>query len=1394
MDYRLKVVSGLVCAVFLAVLSVHTPAFAKSASAVSGENDRQRYIVILDDLPLAAYDGRIMSTPERDTESTRLQPTANSFTGASKLDVNSPESQKYLQFLDERFTSFRGEALLRLGRQLPAVHRYRNALNGFATELSAAEVRALRAMPRVKSVQFDEVQRLETDSGPAWIGAKKIHDGSAGVPATGGEGIIVGIIDSGVNWDHPAFQDPGESGSGHNHVNPKGEQLGLCSDAEVLCNDKLIGVFEFVVDDPNTDETEEPNKGKDNAGHGSHVASTAAGNPANVTLNDVPAQIGGVAPNANIISYRVCYIGDAGDPDDDGCQTSAILSAIEQAISDQVDVINYSIGTDAHNPWIVSSSTYAFLNAREAGIFVATSAGNTGPDAGSIGSPANAPWITAVGNATHDRVFASALENLSGGDTAPPNNLIGASFTEGIGVRKIVHARDFGNALCGEGESESGADCDSNTGASSPFAAGTFNGEIVVCDRGEYGRVEKGKNVMLAGAGGYVLANTDDWEEAIVSDNHCLPATHLGLKNGDKLRSWLESGSNHQGGLSGFDIFHIPEAGDLIAISSSRGPNLPPAENVLKPDVIAPGTMILGASSEEDNFVFLTGTSMASPHVTGGGALLKAVHPEWTPSMINSAIIMTATPELALDYDGSVATPHKRGAGRPRLDLAAKAGLYLDETKSDFVAANPSAGGDPKDLNLPGLVDTVCRNSCSFQRTVTDLAGGASWSASAEGFVNGVSVSISPNNFSLANGASRSLTINVDLSQSGIVGSWVYGEVRLTSSGLPDAVFPLAVFADGGELPAEWQISSDEISGWKEFTLSDLSGMPDATFTSGGLVVPTLTVEMLPEDPTNDSPYDGSEGLMTVWHDVPPNTLWLHTETLESTAADLDLFVGRDINNDGIAQAGEELCSSTSPTEIELCDLFTPAAGKYWVIVQNWTATNNPDEVTLKSVVVGKNTLSQLAASGNGMVPFAQAQNVRLSWDNVNAVPGTELMGAVGIGTHRDTPNNIGIVPVSFTKTGVADPETLVLMNGISRGLTLSSNGVHDHSYIDVPPDTESLTVSASGADGLQSENLTIELYREDFDGAFINAPFVASPDTSGSPLASATGSNSNGPTVTVSGSTLVPGRWFAVLKNNRGEHAAVDIQADLSFTGDQFPLRAGLWEASSRPNIAQGFDFSSTGSYRAFLWYTYDEDGEPAWYIAAAPEPEGNVWVANLLRVTNDGRHQQSAPVGHVSVTSLAEEDSIFSFVLFGDEGSDRVFPSLPLGCPTIDESESSYSGLWSTNPVGLGGATVVVNGTSQAFIHYIFDGLGRPVWLIGSPSPQSPTEQEMSLSQLGGFCAVCSADAITSKSVGMFSREFATEDAQSWNLDYVLQSPLSGSVDRTDETEKLTVRQDCE
>jgi hypothetical protein len=432
-------------------------------------------------------------------------------------------------------------------------------------------------------------------------------------------------------------------------------------------------------------------------------------------------------------------------------------------------------------------------------------------------------------------------------------------------------------------------------------------------------------------------------------------------------------------------------------------------------------------------------------------------------------------------------------------------------------------------------------------------------------------------------------------------------------------------------------------------------------------------------------------------------------------------------------------------------------------------------------------------ASGSGIVAAGESQAVRLSWDNVNVPPGTELYGAVGVGNRRESANNIGIIPVTLNVTGSSDPETLVLMNGISRGLSIPGGGMHDRAFIDVPPETVSLTVTAEGLNSGQSDDLEIELYRMDFDDAFAQAPFAMAADTSGNPLAADSGGAGAGPTVTRSGANLIAGRWYAVVKNNGAAHAEVTLRADLEFNGSPIPVQFGLWEPSSRPDIHQGVDFNSAGAYRAMLWYTFNEDGEPTWYQAAAAATDGNVFVAELLRYTNDGTLQHSAPVGYVSFTTLSETDSIFSFVLYGQAGSDRMRALASKNCPTIDESQKSYDGLWARAVVGLGGASGLVNAAAQAFVHYIYDDSGNPVWFTASPSPQSPSTTEMGILQWTGNCPVCTGNEPSSATVGTFTRVFADESNLTWTLDYDLNSPISGTIDRTDEVGKLTIDNEC-
>jgi subtilisin family serine protease len=1377
-----KLVLRLIIAVVLVIPG--TLVMAKAVNLEPLDSDGKRsWIVELADPPVVRFDGKNAATQSANT----LNATAPE-KNDQRLDLLSPQSVAYTRYLDDRMEQFLSSTASVAGGAPEIRARYKNLLNGVALRLTEEQAKLVRALPGVKNVIPNEIHHIETDAGPVLIGASQFWTGVGGLPSAQGEGIVIGIIDTGINWDHVSFQDPAPDG--YNHTNPFGNQLGECSKPEVPCNDKLIGVYDF---------TDEGSMGKGTHFHGSLVASVAAGNRLNVVIEGVNTQLQGVAPRANIISYKACREDDPAteEVDEEGCPSTDIISGLEQALTDGVDVVNMSLGGGQFSPW----STYdmLFLDLRNAGVFTATSAGNNGPDPSSGTNPGLAPWVLAVAAASHTRLTGARLENLSGGATTPPQGIAGEGLDpingspNGVGPVDIVFAGDFGNALCGTGEAAVGVpSCNEISSASNPFAPGTFNGEIVVCERGNYGRVEKGLNVMLAGAGGYILINSESFGESLRLDNHCIPGIHVGYSQGKELKTWLASGGGHMGTMGPFGLSYENGVADILADFSSQGPNTT-VPGTLVPDITAPGVSILGAGKENNDLESSNGTSFSSPHVAGGGALLLSADPSLTPSQLQSMIQTTATTQVR-SYKGNKATPFEMGSGRIQLAEAFHAGLFMHVTGQEFLLANPATGGDPSSLNLPSLVNESCQGMCRFSRTVTDRAGGGTWTASAQNFPAGTQISITPANFSLSSGASQTLTIDFILAPE-TIGDWVFGEILLTSTGLPDQHLTVAVSYFGGDLPPRWDINSSQDGGWVDFLLKLPSALPDATFTSSELVKPDKFSETLIEDPSRDDPYDNIQGVMTQWFQVPENTHWFSNRTLTSSATDLDLYVGHDSDGDGIAEESELLCESITPSDIENCDLLSPVAGDYWVLVQNWAASGPPgDEATLASAIVGPSGDSRLAATGPGIIAADEPFKVRLSWDNVNALPGEEWLSAVSIGSTRDKPGNIGIVPVHFERKGFSAAATFPLMNGTMHGLALEASGMHDRIFIDVPAGASSLTVMAEGATAAQSNGLMLELSRLDFDEGLTDPPFATAAD--GAPVvASATGNNGNGPSLTISGATLEPGRWYAILRNQINAPLAVNIHADVEFSGAPIPIYPGLWAPSSRPGIAQGYDYSFGGPNRVLIWYTYDEDGQPVWFIASNPEVTGNIWTADLLRVTNDGAQQHSTIVGQVSVSLLSLKDSMFSYTLYGESGTDRMRPLTALTCPDVNGTQESYNALWFRGESGLGGASILVNDVTQAQIHYLYDAFGIPRWFLAQNVDEpAPTHPDLPVLQVSGFCAVCASAPVTTQTVGLLSRSFSSETTGSWTLDYMFAPPLTGSVMRTDQIIKLTDTIACE
>lgn len=754
------------------------------------------YIVQLVDPPLALYEGGIAG----------LAPTNPAARGETKLDAQTAASRAYLDYLDQERRQTIAAAERRLGRTLEIAYEYAITLNGFAATLAPAEAEQVAQLPGVAVVERETILEIQTDAGPAWIGAPSIWDGSAtgGLPGTMGEGIIVGVIDTGVDPWNPSFAATGDDGYAHANPLGAGTYLGVCDPANTSppagvvvydptfpCNSKLIGAWGYTTSDDSP---------RDSNGHGSHTASTAAGNIVHNAVISTPTgiftapTISGVAPHANLIVYDGCR-------DEGGCPGSALSAARDQVVLDGVDVVNYSIGSTlpTFDPWF-SAEAVSWLAVREAGIFVATSAGNSGPGEETLGAPGDLPWLTTVGANTHNRAFLNAITLDDG--THPTMTIEGRSMTgPSPAPAPVVFAADYAGALGIDPE-------DARLCADDIFPPGTFSGEIVVCERGEYGRVAKGETVLRGGAGGYVLAQPEaigGGPGALADDPHVLPAIHITYEGYQALQDYLSSAPGTVNGTIEGTTQDVNDShADIMGSFSSRGANrsLP---DIVVPDVTAPGVGIWaayaqGAGGDGDyTFNAILGTSMSSPHVAGAAALLKAVHPEWSPSEIQSALMLTASPDL-LDDDGvTPATPFARGAGQVDLRQAAETGFVMAVTADEFRDADPALGGDVKTLNLPSLGNEDCLGTCQWTRTISStLDEPVTYTVTGMGDP-GLDLTISPASFTLPPFGTQVLSITAETI--GLpVDQWSFGRVVISATApltVPAGHMPVAVYYTG---------------------------------------------------------------------------------------------------------------------------------------------------------------------------------------------------------------------------------------------------------------------------------------------------------------------------------------------------------------------------------------------------------------------------------------------------------------------------------------------------------------------------------------------------------------------------------------------------------------------
>jgi subtilisin family serine protease len=653
-------------------------------------------LVKFDADPAATYKGGIQG----------LGATSPQVTGR-RIRRGEPSVQAYDRFLAGKEQDF-GSALSRAVPRARIVHRFRTIFGGVSVVLPRDQVKKLAGLPNVKTIFPDVLLPLDTDRSTAFIGAPALWSQLGGA-GQAGKGVIVGIVDSGIWPESPSLQDDGGLPAPPAKWTGTACEFGSAKpgDLPYTCDHKLIGARRMMT----TFDTFGPAPGageyftaRDNNGHGSHTATTAAGN-ANVAaeFNGTPLGIlSGVAPRAHLAVYKVCFTVMSGANAGSGsCYTSDSAAAIEQAILDGVDVINFSIG-GGENPYSDAVSL-AFLDAYAAGVFVACSAGNDGPGADTVDH--REPWTTTAAASTTDKLYHGSAQ-LSSASSASLG-LEGVSAYDGtLPAAPVVlsSAAPYSDDLC-----------------LNPAAPGSLAGKVVACKRGTNARVAKSANVAAGGAVGMILYNTSA-AQSLNADIHSVPSLHVDDVQGAALTSFLAAQTGVSASITGVRL--LTGQGDVTAPFSSRGG---PGQSlgISKPDVAAPGVDILAGYSGKlavptgpDGQIFniLSGTSMASPHVAGAAALLKQLHPDWGPGEIKSALMMTATDAVVKEDGVTPATPFDVGSGRIDLTRAGDAGLLISETAENFLAKQ----GNLSLANYPSLYLPVMPGKVAVPRRVVD--------------------------------------------------------------------------------------------------------------------------------------------------------------------------------------------------------------------------------------------------------------------------------------------------------------------------------------------------------------------------------------------------------------------------------------------------------------------------------------------------------------------------------------------------------------------------------------------------------------------------------------------------------------------------------------------------
>src|SRR5262245_24405862 len=475
------------------------------------------YIVQMKASPVVAYIGDISGY------------NATKPSKGQRIDPLAANTLSYVGYLKRKH-----EDAIRRVRGGAKIYSYTFSFNGFAAKLTQKQAAAIAKQSDVLAVTPDELKEVKTSTTPSFLGltgAGNLWDQLGGPTGTrthngAGENIVIGVVDSGIWPQSQSFSD--RNAQGQLIYQPFAGRHGRCEDSSVdgswssaNCNKKLIWARHFNAawgGDPaiQAQRPWEYLSPRDYNGHGTHTSSTAGGNngvqPTGPAAGFPP--ISGMAPRARVAMYKALW--STQDGSTASGFNSDLVAAIDQAVADGVDVINYSVGPSSAPNTFLSPEQVSFLFAADAGVFVSAAAGNTGPGASTVTNPG--PWITTAAAGTHNR---NGVGSVTLGNNA---TFSGASLAAPVGPAPFIRSTDAGLP---------GAD---PTAVRLCFAAvdngGTpvldpvrVAGKIVLCDRGVTARVNKSLAVQQAGGVGMVLANVTP--NSLNADFHFVPTVHV---------------------------------------------------------------------------------------------------------------------------------------------------------------------------------------------------------------------------------------------------------------------------------------------------------------------------------------------------------------------------------------------------------------------------------------------------------------------------------------------------------------------------------------------------------------------------------------------------------------------------------------------------------------------------------------------------------------------------------------------------------------------------------------------------------------------------------------------------------------------------------------------------